>query len=129
MSSPTPPAQEPFESEHVADAASTTEPEDAAATTGPDGAVQERRAVPSQEELERVAVEVRIRRRPRFGVFITSGIVIAALLGYVLAASVPQQQHVNWGSTVWVMTLGSAVFGALLGAGAGVFADWRSRRK
>src|SRR5690606_10839441 len=97
----------------------------AARRAGQDGAA---RRVPSEEELGRVAVDVRIRRRPRYGVFIALGIVVAAVAAFVWATSVPQEQHVNWGATVWVTTLGAAGFGALAGAGAGVLADWVSRR-
>lgn len=97
----------------------------AARHAGQDGAA---RRVPSEEELDRVAVDVRIRRRPRYGVFIALGIVVAAVAAFVWATSVPQEQHVNWGATVWVTTLGAAGFGALAGAGAGVLADWLSRR-
>src|SRR5690606_16517711 len=42
----------------------------AARRAGQDGAVDGARRVPSKEELARIAVDVRIRRRPRYGVFI-----------------------------------------------------------
>lgn len=100
----------------------------AARRAGQDGAVDGARRVPSEEELARIAVDVRIRRRPRYGVFIGLGVLVAAVAAFVWATSVPQEQHVNWGATVWVTTLGAAGFGALAGAGAGVLADWLSRR-
>lgn len=134
MASPTHPEQEPaaaapgnspFGAPEATGSPEVTEP--APATEA--ARVEEPRRIPSQEELERIAVDVRIRRRPRYGVFIVTGMVLAAIIGYLLATSVPQDQHVNWGSTVWVTTIGSAVLGVILGAGAGVFADWLSRRK
>ena len=87
------------------------------------------RRVPDEAELERMAVDVRIRRRPRYGVFIVLGMLAAAVAAFVWATRVPQEDHVNWGATVWVATLGALGFGALLGAGVAVFADWLSRRK
>lgn len=89
----------------------------------------EPRTVPSQDELERRAVDVRIRRRPRYGVFVVLGMIAAGVAALLWTTSVPQEEHVNWGATVWVTTLGSLGFGALLGAGAAVFADWLSRRE
>ncbi len=97
-------------------------PDDDARTDGP-------REVPTQEELDRRAVDVTIRRRPRYGVFIALGMIAAGVAALIWATSVPQASHDNWGATVWVTTLGALGFGALLGAGAGVFADWLSRRK
>ena len=70
-----------------------------------------------------------IRRRPRYRVFIVLGMLVAGVAAYLWTTSVPQESHVNWGSTVWVTTLGALGFGALLGAGIAVFADWLSRRK
>jgi|GEM_PF-2906764 len=87
------------------------------------------RAVPSQEELDRLAVDVHIRRRPRYGVFVATGMLLAGLAAFVWAVTVPQGTHVNWGASVWAASLGAVGFGALLGAGVAVFADWRSRRK
>jgi len=87
------------------------------------------RAVPSQEELERLAVDVHIRRRPRYGMFVATGMLLAGLAAFVWAVTVPQGTHANWGASVWAASLGAVGFGALLGAGVAVFADWRSRRK
>lgn len=89
----------------------------------------ESRPVPPAEVLERLAVDVRVRRRPRYGVFIVLGILVAGVAALVWAMSVPQSAHANWGSTIWVTVLGAMGFGALIGAGASVFADWLSRRK
>lgn len=100
-----------------------------AAPAGDSDARSGARPVPSEEELERRAVAVRIRRRPRYGVFIVLGMLFAAVAAFVWATQVPEDAHVNWGSTVWVTTLGSLGFGALLGAGVAVFADWLSRRR
>src|SRR5690606_20694503 len=87
------------------------------------------RPVPSQEELERIAVDVRIRRRPRYGVFIALGMLVMGVAALAWATSVPPEQHANWGASVWVTTLAAVAFGALIGAGVAVFADWLSRRK
>ncbi len=94
-----------------------------------DQAAQAPRAIPSQEELDRIAVNVHIRRRPRYGVFIGTGMLLAGAAAFVWAVNVPQDVHENWGASIWAATLGAVGFGALLGAGVGVFADWRSRRK
>lgn len=113
--------------------ASDVAPDDGAlhGETSDDGATRapESRTVPSQDELERLAVDVRIRRRPRYGVFVVLGMIAAGVAALLWTTSVPQEEHVNWGATVWVTTLGSLGFGALLGAGVAVFADWLSRRK
>ena len=42
-------------------------------------------AVPDEQELERVAVPATVRRAPKFGAFITTGGLVGALLGLVLA--------------------------------------------
>ncbi|NLF03789.1 MAG: hypothetical protein GX593_02090 [Actinomycetales bacterium] len=87
------------------------------------------RTVPSREELDRIAVDVHIRRRPRYGVFVAMGMIVAGVAALVWTTRVPQETHANWGATVWVTTLGAVAFGALIGAGVAVFADWRSRRQ
>ncbi len=109
-------------------AATDPDPEVRAIPGANDGAEAARR-VPTQEELERIAVDVHIRRRPRYGVFIVLGMLLAGGAALVWTTSVPQQQHENWGATVWVTTIGAAALGVLLGAGAAVLADWLSRRK
>ena len=87
------------------------------------------RTVPPREELDRIAVDVHVRRRPRYGAFIVLGMIVAGAAALVWATQVPREAHANWDATVWVTTLGAMAFGALIGAGVAVFADWRSGRQ
>lgn len=107
--------------EHDENGAATSQPQEAAAPAA--------RRAPTPEEIERIAVDVRIRRRPRYGAFIAAGTLLAGLVAFLLAVRVPQDAHANWAATVWVITIGAMVLGALLGAVAGVLADGLSRRR
>lgn len=85
------------------------------------------RSIPSQEELERIAVDAYVRRRPRFGAFLWAGAVGMGLVGLGAALSVPRDAHANWAATVWIVTLGSMLLGALVGGVVAVLVDSRRR--
>ena len=94
------------------------------------------RAVPDEQELERVAVPATVRRAPKFGAFITAGGLVGALLGLVLAlvTSSPGTgagygfiSFLSGDGTVRLLTAGAlAVLGGFVGGALAVRADRRS---
>jgi hypothetical protein len=93
-------------------------------------------AVPDEQELERVAVPATVRRAPKFGAFITTGGLVGALLGLVLAlvTSSPGAgagygfiSFLSGDGTVRLLTaLAFAVLGGFVGGALAVRADRRS---
>lgn len=114
------------------------------AETAPDPAapaVPEVVPVPDEATLARVAEPARVRRAPKIGAFITAGVLLGALVGFVvaqvaasssgLAASDPQA-FIGFlggqGGARAVSAFIGAVVGAFAGALAALVADRRSRR-
>lgn len=100
--------------------------------------------VPSEAELERVAQPARVRRAPKFSVFIGAGAVVGIVVGLLLAlllggaddgedaSSVPTGTGFisfldGQGAVNTVMGVTGAVVGGFVGGGLAVLADRRSR--
>jgi hypothetical protein len=112
----------------------------AAATAAPDlrprDAVPDERAVPDEQDLERVAVPATVRRAPKFGAFITTGGLVGALLGLVFALVISSPgagaghgfiSFLSGDGTVRLLaTLAFAVLGGFVGGALAVGADRRS---
>jgi hypothetical protein len=144
---PTPdqPAPGPDEEPHVPP---TSEPDEA---PGPNEApvpseapVTSEAPVPSEAELERIAEPARVRRAPKFSVFIGAGALVGAVVALLIAlviggaddgpgaSSVPSGTGFisfldGQGSLNAVMGLTGAVVGGFVGGGLAVLADRRSR--
>ncbi|MBT0994066.1 histidine kinase [Cellulomonas sp. DKR-3] len=101
-------------------------------------------AVPSEAELERVAAPARVRRAPKFSVFIGAGAVVGAVVALLLAlllggsdddadaSSVPTGTGFisfldGQGAVNTVLGVTGAVVGGFVGGGLAVLADRRSR--
>jgi len=100
-------------------------------------------AVPGEDELARLATPARVRRAPKFGVFIVAGAivgVVVALLATLFLASdedrsssdvASGQGFISFldgqGTIRVVMGLTGAVVGGFVGGAAAVVADRRSR--
>ena len=96
---------------------------------------------PSEEELARVAQPATVRHAPKFGAFITAGVLVGIVVALVLVAVV--RPEVPWvadgsgfisfldgeGAVRTVMAVAGAVLGGFLGGLAAVLADRRSVRK
>lgn len=101
----------------------------------------ERSEVPSEDELARVAVPARVRRAPKFGVFIVTGMVVGALVGLLLTLLVggddgasdvaAGQGFISFldgqGAIRAVMATAGALVGGFAGGGIAALADRRSR--
>ena len=101
------PDDEPDDGVSLADPATPGDPVSTGAVDGRDDGLvpaAASRPVPSRQQLEKVAVDVRIRRRPRYGVFVATGVLIAGIAGLVWAVNVPQSAHENWGARIPVAT-------------------------
>lgn len=93
----------------------------------PDGAVPPA-PPPDVAELERIAEPAVVRRAPRYGAFIRTGVVLGAVIGWLIAAAAPSAPDESRASVIGFTVFGLAVLGALLGAGFAVVADRRSNR-
>ncbi|WP_208012502.1 histidine kinase [Cellulomonas shaoxiangyii] len=126
----------PADPRPVADPSGATASAAAPATDGPPAP-----AVPSEEELERVATPATVRRAPRYGAFLVTGALVGAVLGLVLAAVLAPDGAAAGGDGGVLPFLGGenavrafcAVAGAFLGVLVGgllaVLADRRSTRR
>lgn len=98
---------------------------------------------PDEQELKRVAEPAVIRRAPKFGAFITAGVLIGAMIGLAVAliagglagdqpGAEPGTAFVSIfegdGAVRVVSMTGGAGFGALAAAGCALLADRRSTR-
>ena len=100
--------------------------------------------VPSEDELARVAVPARVRRAPKFGVFIVAGAVVGLVVGLLLTLFLGAGSDGSGSSDVTsgtgfisfldgqgairaVMGTAGAVVGAFVGGALAVRADRRSR--
>lgn len=84
--------------------------------------------VPDAATLERVAEPAVVRRAPRYGAFIRAGVVLGAVIGWMVAALAPSTPDEPRSAVIGLTALGLAGIGALLGAGLAVLADRRSDR-
>lgn len=116
-------------------APAATTPAAAAAVTAPTGM-----PVPDEDELLRVAEPASVRRAPKFGAFVTAGVLLGALLGFVVAlvtgSSVEQDGGPGFisfldgqGSARLLVALAGATLGALVAGIAAIVADRRSVRR
>ena len=79
-------------------------------------------------DLERIAEPAVVRRAPRYGAFIRTGVVLGIIIGWMVAAAPPSAPDESRASVIGFTVFGLAVLGALLGAGFAVVADRRSHR-
>lgn len=116
-------------------APAATAPAAAASVTAPTGV-----PVPDEDELLRVAEPASVRRAPKFGAFVTAGVLLGALLGFVVAlvtgSSVEQDGGPGFisfldgqGSARLLVALAGATLGALVAGIAAIVADRRSVRR
>ncbi|WP_431836374.1 histidine kinase [Cellulomonas sp. Y8] len=98
--------------------------------------------VPDEAVLARVAEPARVRRAPKIGAFITAGVLLGALIGFVLAqvaasgsglAESDPQAFIGFlggqGGARAVSAFIGAIVGGFAGALAALVADRRSRRR
>ncbi|WP_456785757.1 histidine kinase [Cellulomonas sp. P5_C5] len=97
--------------------------------------------IPSEAELDRVAEPAVVRHAPKYGAFITTGVLVGIVVGLVLVAVV--RPEVPWvadgsgfisfldgeGAVRTVMAVAGGVLGGFLGGLVAVLADRRSVRK
>ncbi|MGW6130444.1 hypothetical protein ACWFNE_10515 [Cellulomonas sp. NPDC055163] len=128
---------------------SSAAPAEAAATTGAASGLPSSAAVdpvptapspvPDEAELARVAEPATVRRAPKFGAFVTAGVLLGAVLGFVAAlvtgSSVEGDGGTGFisfldgqGSARLLVALAGATLGALVAGIAAVVADRRSLR-
>lgn len=95
--------------------------------------------VPDEAELARVAEPATVRRAPKFGAFLTAGVLLGALLGFVVAVATGSAVEGGGGtgfisfldgqgSARLLVALAGAVLGALVAGIAALVADRRSVR-
>ncbi len=99
--------------------------------------------LPTEEQLEQIAEDATVRRAPKIGAFITAGALLGIVLGFVLAlifanadpgalAAEQGQAFISAfegeGAIRFISAAAGGCLGALVGAGAAVWADRRSRR-
>ncbi|MBB2925424.1 histidine kinase [Cellulomonas cellasea] len=96
--------------------------------------------VPDEAELARVAEPATVRRAPKFGAFVTAGVLLGAVLGFVVAlitgSAVEGDGGTGFisfldgqGSARLLVALAGATLGALVAGLAAVAADRRSVRR
>ncbi|GEA87848.1 histidine kinase [Cellulomonas cellasea] len=96
--------------------------------------------VPDEAELARVAEPATVRRAPKFGAFVTAGVLLGAVLGFVVAlitgTAVEGDGGTGFisfldgqGSARLLVALAGATLGALVAGLAAVVADRRSVRR
>ena len=97
--------------------------------------------IPSEEELARVAQPATVRHAPKYGAFITAGVLVGMVVALVLVAVV--RPEVPWvadgsgfisfldgeGAVRTVMAVAGGVLGGFLGGLVAVLADRRSVRR
>jgi hypothetical protein len=66
---------------------------------------------------------VRIRRAPKFGVFLALGGVVGVIVALILTASFPIDQNVGFGPTFGYFAIYGVVLGVLVGAVLAVILD------
>lgn len=96
--------------------------------------------VPDEDELLRVAEPASVRRAPKFGAFVTAGVLLGAVLGFAVAlvtgSSVEGDGGTGFisfldgqGSARLLVSLAGATLGALVAGIAAIAADRRSVRR
>ena len=84
---------------------------------------------PRTSEPSRSARPVPVRRAPKFGAFITAGIVVGAVIGGLLGAVAPGGLLDNRTPAIVISAIGLGGLGALVAAGLAAWADHRSGRR
>lgn len=110
----------------------------------PDDAPDRTPEVPDEATLAEVAEPARVRRAPKIGAFITAGALIGIVLGFLIALFFAQANPEDLaasqgqafisafegeGAIRFLSAVAGGCVGALLGAGAAVWADRRSVRR
>lgn len=96
--------------------------------------------VPDEAELARVAEPATVRRAPKFGAFLTAGVLLGAVLGFVVAVVTGSAVEGDGGtgfisfldgqgSARLLVALAGALLGALVAGTAAILADRRSVRR
>lgn len=82
-------------------------------------------AVPDEETLATIATPAVLRRAPRIGAFIRTGLLLGAVLGWVLAILFSGTTGEGRTGAILITTAAGAGFGALLGAAVAALVDRR----
>ena len=133
MSTQDPTPTEPLPDDAASDPARAPVPDPADAADGAQSAVPVVPVVPvvpapDVADLERIAEPAVVRRAPRYGAFIRTGVVLGIVIGWMVAAAPPSAPDESRASVIGFTVFALAVLGALLGAGFAVVADRRSHR-
>lgn len=94
---------------------------------GPAGPHDVPAAVPSAEELARIAVPATLRRAPRYRAFVVAGAVLGLIVALVLVLVGVGRTEAGTGVVLGFVGAVLALTGAALGAVVAVLVDRRSR--
>lgn len=96
-------------------------------------------ADPTEAELLRTAIPATVRRAPRYGAFITAGLVVGLVVGLTLAVVLDRGYVTDTGGVLpflggsngprLLSALTGGALGVLVGAGLALWADRRSLRR
>ena len=103
-------------------------PAGAPAPTAPRTARPAADDVPDEDTLAAIATPAAVRRAPRIGAFIRTGVLLGALVGWLLAIIFSGTTGEARTGAILISTVAVACLGALLGAAAAALADRRSTR-
>jgi len=104
-------------------------PTDAAPADGVPTVAAPTDGVPDEATLAEIARPARVRRAPRFGAFIRAGVVLGAVVGWIVAMVASGTSGEARTAAVLISTVGVAALGALISAGVAAIVDRRSGRR
>ncbi|QTE29669.1 hypothetical protein [Pengzhenrongella sicca] len=81
--------------------------------------------LPDAETLDRIAEPATVRRAPRYAAFIRAGVLLGAVIGWLLAVLFPVAGDEPTAAVTAICAFTLACVGALAGAGLAVLADRR----
>jgi hypothetical protein len=84
--------------------------------------------VPDEATLADIAEPAQLRHAPRIGAFITTGVLVGAVVGWLLAVLGAGTTGEARTGAILLTTAGLAVLGAIVGSGLAALADRRSVR-
>ena len=127
---PSPSTPEPVDDAPAAEAPPRDAPLEDAPAAGAD---------PTEAELLRTAVPATVRRAPRYGAFITAGMIVGLVVGLTLAVVLDRGSVTDAGGVLpflggsngprLLSALTGGALGVLVGAGLALWADRRSLRR
>ncbi len=120
------PAADAGPAEPAADAAAAAESPRAAADAATD--VRTPDPIPDEETLRATATPASVRRAPRYGAFVRTGVLLGGLIGWLLAILFTGTTGEGRTGVILLTTVALAGLGALVGAGLASLADRRSPR-